>query len=321
MNSLFAFGPVPSRRLGRSLGINNIPPKSCSYSCIYCQVGRTTDMGIERRSFYPVDDLCTDVLEKVRQATAAREHIDYLTFVPDGEPTLDANLGAEIVRLRPLGIKIAVISNASLVWRADVREDLAHADWVSLKVDAVRDEVWRKINRPHRALELATILDGMLRFARVFRGELVTETMLARGINDSVEHIQAVGAFLARLNPARVYLSIPTRPPAEDWAQPPTDDVLNRSYQFLSARLNQVEYLIGYEGNAFASTGNVAEDLLAITAVHPMREDAVRSVLARAGVGWSTVQSLLDQGQLIVTEFNNERFYTRRIKETNHERH
>jgi wyosine [tRNA(Phe)-imidazoG37] synthetase (radical SAM superfamily) len=318
MNSRFAFGPVPSRRLGRSLGINNIPPKVCPYSCIYCQVGRTTDMAIERRSFYPVDDLCTDVREKVRQATAAGEHIDYLTFVPDGEPTLDANLGAEIARLTPLGIKTAVISNASLVSLADVREELAQADWVSLKVDAVRDEIWRRVNRPHRALKLPPILEGMTQFGRGFGGELVTETMLVRGVNDSPDHMREVADYLAQLSPARAYLAIPTRPPAEDWVHAPDEETINQAYQILSARSGRVEYLIGYEGDAFAWTGDVRADLLSITAVHPMREDAVLKLLARAGADWSVVQALIGQGELVEIPFQGRNFLQRRPKGIKH---
>ncbi|HIC92765.1 MAG TPA: radical SAM protein, partial [Anaerolineae bacterium] len=125
-----AFGPVPSRRLGRSLGVNNIPPKVCTYSCVYCQLGRTTGMQVKRQTFYRPGELLRDVEEKVRSARGAGEAIDYLTFVPDGEPTLDLGLGRAIELLRPLGIKIAVLTNASLLWREDVREELMRADWV-----------------------------------------------------------------------------------------------------------------------------------------------------------------------------------------------
>jgi len=159
---MIAFGPVPSRRLGRSLGINNIPPKVCTYSCVYCQLGRTIKMQVERRAFYEPEDILRDVQDKVEKAREAGESVDYLTFVPDGEPTLDINLGREIELLRPLGIKIAVITNSSLIWREDVREALMKADWVSLKMDSVREEVWRRINRPHGSLQLTSILDGAL---------------------------------------------------------------------------------------------------------------------------------------------------------------
>jgi len=309
-----AFGPVPSRRLGRSLGINNIPPKVCTYSCVYCQLGRTIKMQIERRAFYQPEEILRDVEEKVRNAREVGESIDYLTFVPDGEPTLDVGLGQEIELLKPLGINIAVITNAALIWREDVKEDLRRADWVSLKVDSVSEDVWHRINRPHRALQLASILEGMLEFARAYKGELATETMLVEGVNDGDEHVREVADFLAELRPARAYLSIPTRPPAEKWAQPPSEKVVNRAYQILGDRVDHVEYLIGYEGNAFAFTGNAEEDLLSITAVHPMREEAVREFLTRAKADWSIVRKLLEQGQLVETEYEGNKFYMRRLQ-------
>ena len=308
-----AFGPVPSRRLGRSLGINNIPPKVCTYSCVYCQLGRTIKMQVERRAFYEPQEILGAVRDKVEKAREIGESIDYLTFVPDGEPTLDANLGREIELLKPLGIKIAVITNASLVWREDVREDLMKADWVSLKVDSTREEVWRRINRPHRTLQLASILDGMLEFAKVYRGGLVTETMLVEGVNDSDALVGEVADFLARLRPSTAYLAIPTRPPAEEWVQSPSEEAINWAYQILSKRVDPAEYLIGYEGNAFAFTGNVEEDLLSIAAVHPMREEAVNEFLARARADWPVVHWLIAEGQLLEMEYEGMKFYMRRL--------
>lgn len=310
---MIAFGPVPSRRLGRSLGINNIPPKVCTYSCAYCQLGRTSKMRAERQEFYRPREILGAVESKVEQAKETGEAIDYLAFVPDGEPTLDINLGREIELLRPLGVKIAVITNSSLAWREDVREDLGRADWVSLKVDSTQDGVWRTIDRPHGALRLTSILEGMVEFAKTYAGELVTETMLVRGVNDGVDHVREVADFLSRLGPAKAYLSIPTRPPAEQWVQAPDEDAINLAYQILSERLADVEHLIGYEGNAFASTGDVEEDLLGITAVHPMREDAVAELLTRTGADWEAVRELVDTGQLLETEYEGRKFFVRKL--------
>ncbi|MEJ2738159.1 MAG: radical SAM protein, partial [Anaerolineae bacterium] len=297
---MIAFGPVPSRRrLGRSLGINNIPPKICTYSCVYCQLGRTLKMEVERRAFYEPEEVVADVAGKVARTREAGESIDYLTFVPDGEPTLDINLGQEIEDLKPLGLPIAVISNASLIWRQDVRQDLMGADWVSLKVDAVEEAIWQQTNRPHGSLDLSSILEDVLAFARKYRGELVTETMLVAGVNDGERHLKALADFLARMQPDRAYLSIPTRPPAEPSVQAPDEQTVNRTHYILRKEVEQVEYLIGYEGNAFAFTGDVEEDLLSITAVHPMREDAVRQFLARAGASWAVVQRLLAENHLV----------------------
>jgi wyosine [tRNA(Phe)-imidazoG37] synthetase (radical SAM superfamily) len=181
------FGPIPSRRLGRSLGVNNIPPKVCSYSCVYCQVGATDSMTIKRKVFFSPDEIYNEVSEKIRQIEKAGEKIDYITFVPDGEPTLDINLGNIIERLKSFGIRIAVITNSSLIWEKEVRNDLMKADWVSVKIDSVYDNIWRKINKPHGLLELQKIISGIKEFAFSFKGLLVTETMLVKGINDNKE--------------------------------------------------------------------------------------------------------------------------------------
>jgi wyosine [tRNA(Phe)-imidazoG37] synthetase (radical SAM superfamily) len=308
---MITFGPVPSRRLGRSLGINNIPPKSCSYSCLYCQVGPTQQKEIAPRPFFTPEEIKQAVIQQVESVSSAGEQIDYLTFVPDGEPTLDSNLGETIDLLRPLGYKIAVISNASLVWKMEVQNTLHKADWVSLKVDASDDPTWRHINRPHKDLQLGRILDGIKSFANDYQGTLATETMLVQGINDSVASVTSVADYLEQLVPAAAYLAVPTRPTPETDIVPPTERVINQAYQILSDKLPRVELLIGYEGNAFAFTGNAEEDLLSITAVHPMREEAVKAYLLKAGEDWELVVRLIEEGKLQKTEHQGSHFYLR----------
>jgi len=307
------YGPVPSRRLGYSLGINHIPPKICSYSCVYCQLGSTINMQVERETFYQAEEIARSAEAKVKQVREKGEPIDYLTFVPDGEPTLDANLGKEIELVSSLGIKVAVISNASLIWREDVRQDLQKADWVSLKIDTVDKEIWRRINRPQKTLPLEAILEGMLRFANAFEGELTTESMLIQGINDGSEEIERVAGFLAELKPDKAYLAIPTRPPAKRTITAASEPVINMAYQIFNRRLSSVEYLIGYEGNAFAFTGNVEDDLLSITSVHPMREEAVRELLRKADTGWGVIEKLIKDGSLTELEYQGKKFYMRKL--------
>ncbi|MHB8119608.1 MAG: radical SAM protein [Methanothrix sp.] len=309
---MIAFGPVPSRRLGRSLGINNIPSKICSYSCAYCQVGRTVQMEVKRRSFYPPQEIYEEVKEKVDSSESQGHAIDYLTFVPDGEPTLDINLGQEIDMLKSLGIRIAVISNASLIWDKGVREDLAKADWVSVKVDALHERIWRRMDRPHRALEQKAILQGILDFSTDFKGVLVTESMLLAGINDNERSLQAIAEFLENVDPAIAYISVPTRPPAEKWATMPSEESICQAYQIFCARVKHVELLVGYEGDSFDLTGNVESDILSIAAVQPMREAAVRKLLQQANEDWEVVEKLIDQGKLIKTEYMGNNFYLRR---------
>lgn len=308
---MIAFGPVPSRRLGRSLGINNIPPKICTYSCVYCQVGKTRRMQVERGLFYEPGEIFKSVKNQVKRAYKRGESIDYLTFVSDGEPTLDLNLGREIDQLKTLGIKIAVITNGSLINRVDVRADLVKADWVSLKFDSIWKTDWRRVNRPHSELELELILEGMLDFSKIFPGVLVTETMLVHGDGSDLLMRRAMADFLTRLNPVKAYLAIPTRPPAEAWVRSPLPKDINDTFQLFRRKLDQVEYLIGYEGNAFAFTGRVEEDLLSITSVHPMRSTAVSDFLTKAAADWSVVERLIAQSKLVETEFEGQKFYLR----------
>jgi len=310
---MIAFGPVPSRRLGQSLGINNIPPKVCTYSCIYCQVGRTMDMQIERNQFYKPEDIIKEVKFKIQEALKRKEPIDYLTFVPDGEPTLDINLGKEINMLKSLGFKIAVISNASLIWKEEVKDELKTADWVSFKIDAINDNIWHKINRAHGLLKLDKILQGIKEFSRAYSGELVTETMLIQGFNDNATELERVADFIREFKPKTSYLSIPTRPPAESWVKSASENNINLAYQIFNERSMNVEYLIGYEGNAFAFTGNVEEDLLSITSVHPMRKDAVSELLSKAKADWDTIEKLITQDKLIEVEHGNNKFYMRKL--------
>jgi wyosine [tRNA(Phe)-imidazoG37] synthetase (radical SAM superfamily) len=309
--TLIAFGPVPSRRLGRSLGINNIPPKSCSYSCIYCQVGSTHHREITPRQFYKTEEIYKVVKEKIEIVRELGEQIDYLTFVPDGEPSLDALLSDTIECLKPLGFPIAVISNASLIWRADVQKALQQADWVSLKVDSVDETVWRKINQPHENLQLPAILEGIQQFSEKFQGEFTTETMLVNGINDHAEEIQKTAIFLGNLVPDISYISIPTRPPAQTIVQPPSEQRINQAFQIIAAQVKNTEYLIGYEGDVFAYTGDIEQDLLSITAVHPMREQAVQELLQKAGADWTVVQRMILDGKIKRVDFANKHFYIR----------
>jgi wyosine [tRNA(Phe)-imidazoG37] synthetase (radical SAM superfamily) len=263
----------------------------------------------DRRRFYDPGL----ILEKVRERVESLgEEIDYVTFVPDGEPTLDVNLGEEIDAVKGLGVKTAVIGNASLLWMEDVRSDLMNADWVSIKVDAVTEDTWRRVDRPHGQLDHGTVLDGIREFARTYGGTLSTETMLVKGFND-VEEPNRVAGFLREIDPDVSYVAIPTRPPAEVWVEPADEEAVNRAYQVFSGVLRDVEYLIGYEGNAFASTGDLEMDLLSITAVHPMREDGVRALLRRDDSSWEEVERLIREDKLVELDYMGNRFFMRRI--------
>ncbi len=309
-----AFGPVPSRRLGRSIGINNIPPKVCTYSCIYCQIGKAIRMQTARQAFFEPDELAEEAGKVLSDIAGKGDYTDYLTIVPDGEPTLDIHLGTLVKKLKETGIPVAVISNASLIDRTGVQRDLAEADFVSLKIDAVTRTIWKKINKPHKSMDLDGILAGMLAFKDRYRGKLVTETMLIRDVNDSTDEIRKVASHVENLGPDTAYLAIPTRPPAFKNVKSATVKKVNEAFQIFSDRIPAVEYLTGYEGNAFASSGDPGGDVLSITAVHPMRDDAVHDLLDRSGADWQVVEDLVRQELLRKTRYKDHDFYLRKFK-------
>jgi wyosine [tRNA(Phe)-imidazoG37] synthetase (radical SAM superfamily) len=314
-----AFGPVPSRRLGRSLGINNIPPKFCSYFCVYCQVGKTIDLTMVRRSFYKTEDIFEQVRSKVNETIQVNEPIDYLTFVADGEPTLDINLGNEISLLKQLGIPIAVITNSSLIGQNGTKEDLLEADFVSFKIDTVNKRLWKRINRPHKDLRLNRILEGISDFANEFRGTIVSETMLIDDI-DYGNGFEETAEFLKHLKRLdKAYLAIPTRPPTRSWVTPAKEETVNTAFQVFTEKLgaDKLEYLIGYEGNAFSFTGRVEEDLLSITSVHPMRKEAVKEFLKKTDTSWSIIEKLLRENKLVELEYSGKLYYIRKLASRN----
>ena len=153
----------------------------------------------------------------------------------------------------------------------------------------------------------------MLTFAKDFSGILATESMFIKKLNDHDKAVNDLADFLGILKPDKSYLSIPTRPPAEKNIHAPDEATLNRIFQIIKQQVNHVELITGYEGNAFASTGNIAEDLLAITSVHPMREEAVKILLAKSGEDWGQVAQLINKGKLIQTEYDGQIFYVRHI--------
>ena len=267
----------------------------------------------ERRSFYSVDEVVGAARRRLDAAAAAKEPVDYITLVPDGEPTLDINLGELIERLRALGPRVAVISNASLVWDAGVRADLARADWVSLKIDAATEEAWKRINRPHGRIALTRVLEGARRLAKAFDGTLVSETMLVDGVNDGANVIAETASVVGEIAPDIAYISVPTRPPAERSVEIPEAAQLVHAFEAFAERVKRAELLIAYEGSRFAVAGSAEKELMGTTAVHPMREEAVGDLLRRTGSDWGVVQGLIERGLLVELTHAGHRFYMNRL--------
>lgn len=305
------FGPVPSRRLGRSLGINNIPSKYCSYSCIYCQVGRTKNLTIKRRKFYDVSSILNELIPVLNRL--GEKSIDYITFVPDGEPTLDINLGKIAREIREItNIPLAILTNSSLLFMEDVRNDLTYFNLVSLKIDSVIDKIWRKINRPYGKLDINKILEGIIEFRDIYNGKIITETMIIKNINDSIENFKSNIDFISGIDVDKAYISIPIRPPAEKWVLPPTKDKIVEAHEIYREKLgDRVELLIKPEGEKFlSSTGEIVEDFLATISVHPMREDYAYKFIEKSGeIPSKILKKLLEEKKISRIKYRGKYFY------------
>ncbi len=305
------FGPIPSRRLGRSLGINNIPHKVCNYSCIYCQLGSTNYMSIKRQEFFTPQIIYSEVVKKVNRLLKAGENIDFITFVPEGEPTFDINLGKTIEKLKELKIKIAVITNSSLIWVKEIQDDLMKADLVSVKIDSVFEKIWKNLNRPHGILRLKKIIQGIEEFASKFKGRLITETMLVKGLNDSIESIYKTAYFIKQIKPEKAFILVPTRPPAEIWVLPPELNLLTAAFQIYYSIIGNAELLNSTEGTKFSFSSDAESELLSILTVHPMQKDAVEEFLYKANTQWNVVNNLISQNIIKETEYSGNRYLIR----------
>lgn len=309
----YVFGPVRSRRLGVSLGVNNVPYKTCSYSCIYCQLGKTINLSVERRCFYDWGEIVEDVKSFVRVFKPA---FDYISFVPDGEPALDACIGREIEAIkREVGARIAILTNASILWIPDIAESLMEADLVSLKVDAVDERLWRFINRPHPELELGNVIDGMLKFSKRFKNTLITETMLIRDANTSLEHLEAVASLVKELNPAKAYIAVPVRPPAESFAKPATEEEVVKAYEIFSNTLGseKVELLVSQEPPPEKVYGDPETWLVNTVSVHPLRYDyALRTLEKIVENSEELIESLVKKGLVTKVEFQKYTYVVRK---------
>jgi wyosine [tRNA(Phe)-imidazoG37] synthetase (radical SAM superfamily) len=267
----YAYGPVPSRRLGRSIGVSPIPPKVCSYSCVYCQLGRTNHLQATRESFFPREAILSETLALMRKSD-----YDFVTFAGDGEPTLCKDLGWLIGELKKEGAKVAVITNGSLLWMPEVREALAGADVVLPTLDAGDGEIFKKVNRPYGSIVYDKMLQGLIDFREGYHGQIWLEAMLVDGINDGDEELKKIKRAIDVVRPDRVYINVPIRPPAESWARIPKPERLIRAEQILGSD----EAFTSRESGEFGIGGfeSAREAIIELCSRHPLREEQARKI-------------------------------------------
>lgn len=225
----FTFGPVPSRRLGFSLGVDIIPKKFCSFDCIYCQVGKTTNQDIKRQSFFDVQDVVREVIKTAENV----KEIDFITFSGSGEPTLNADLGCLIKEIkRHIDIPVSVITNSSLLHDEKVREEISSADIILPSLDAASEDIFHYINRPHSIIELDTIVNSLKSLRDEYEGKIWLEIMMIKDINDDIEELEKFKKIIGFLGVDKVQLNTVTRPPMDKSAKSMTQSELNDICRF-----------------------------------------------------------------------------------------
>jgi len=278
----YVYGPVPSRRLGRSLGVDPIPLKTCNWNCVYCQLGRSTPLTNERREYVPREA----ILEEIKEALAHhRDDIDFISFVGSGEPTLHIGLGWLIRSVKAItSIPVAVITNGALLYRGDVQEDLLPADVVMPTVSAGSAELYRRIHRPHPETTFERLIEGLASFRTRYKGKLWIEVMLIRHLNDDEAALRALAKVLAQIQPDQVHIVLPERPPAEPWVEPADAEGLLRAEAILGPIAQVVHpFTNSIHLHDYATP---EEAIVGIVTRHPMSEAQLIQALNR----WSPEQ-------------------------------
>jgi len=279
----YVFGPVPSRRLGKSLGIDPIPLKTCNWNCVYCQLGRSVPLTLERAEYVPRQDLIIEV----EQALAAQKpgEVDWVTFVGSGEPTLHASLGWMIRQVKKCtDLPVAVITNGSLLYLPEVREEISAADAILPTLDAGNARLYKQINRAAPRFSYEHHVEGLNLFRQEYSGKLWMEVMLVQGMNDTPEALRELAQVLQTIDPDQVQITLPLRPPCEAWVRPADAAGVQQAADILGAA---VSVAIPDSSQAQAARiGDLADTILSVVTRHPMRAVELQLLLSR----WSAVE-------------------------------
>ena len=298
---MYVYGPVPSRRLGRSLGVSPIPPKTCSYTCVYCQLGKTTHLQTRRESFFPREDILADIVRAVPP-----DNVDFVTFVGDGEPTLNKDLGWLIQQTKEkLHLPVAVITNGSLLSQKDVRKDLSRADVVIPTLDAGNEKIFRAVNKPYRSIDFDTMLQGQIDFRREYSGQIWVEVMLVKGLNDTETELLGIKRAIDLINPDRVYVLTPIRPPAESWVKPSDPKDILKAQDIFGKAIPVAELETGRFG--LRGFSNARQAILEVGSRHPLRHEQaadIEGTFSENGV----VAQMLKAKELVRAEYNGKEY-------------
>lgn len=315
----YLFGPVYSRRLGHSLGIDLLPPKICTLNCVYCEVGPTTDLTCERKEYVPTEEILREIDQVLAQGTAGRP-IDVFTLTAMGEPTLHTGLGKIIAYLKEKTDKpVAVLTNGTLFFDPQVRAELSGADIVIPSLDSARQESFERVNQPASAVNLEQVIEGLALFSREFRGEVWLEILLVRDMNDSLEDFAALQQAVRKIHPARIQLNTVARPPMDGRARPVTREVMAQAAAMLADGYDgKVEILVDFQaiekkkdGKGVGLQETLVEEIAALLQRRPCPIEEIDKALHVQNLELTRecVQTLVSAGRIEKIVHNDKEFY------------
>lgn len=311
-NHRHLFGPVPSRRLGNSLGIDCVPKKTCTYNCVYCQLGPTTFQTLAREEYVPVEQ----VLAELSAFLAENTPVDFITFSGSGEPTLHSKLGEMIAETKKLTtIPVAVLTCGALMSDPQARADLAQADVVLPSLDAALPKTFHMVNRPHGKLHLSEIVAGLRQFRAEYRGQIWLEIMFVKGLNDGAEEVALFRKAIAEIAPDKVHLNTVVRPPTEAQAQALSETELCALQEALGAPAEIIAKPPRRLRHEIEQ--NMVPQLLALLAQHPLTLTEICEYLqCKHEIVWWLLHALIEEGLVEVRHHLGKKFYTAKAAPT-----
>lgn len=300
----YIFGPVLSRRLGFSLGVDLVPFKTCSLDCIYCQLGRTTHKTIERQAYISLDN----IISELKEALGQNQKVDYITLSGSGEPTLNVDLGKIVTAIKETtDIPVAVLTNTTLLHLESVRDELRAADLVVPSLDAVSQEIFCKINRPHPQLNVSQMISGLKRFRKVFSGQLWLEIMLVKGLNDLPEEVSKIKRVISSIEFDKIQLNTTVRPAADKGIEPLTNEELTNLKELLGEKC---EVIAGFKGDQHTIKTNIPEKIINIISRRPLNLSEISDSLGIPKERTIKYVYLLEkQGRIESLTYGSESYY------------
>ncbi len=303
------FGPVPSRRLGLSLGIDLVPMKTCTYDCIYCQVGRTTRKTIECKEFFPVQEILKELKKRLSSVSP-----DVITFSGSGEPTLYSKIDELIAGARDItDKKIVLLTNGSLLWKEDVRKRVLDADIIIPTITTTSENIFRRIHRPHPELNVSQVIDGLIRLRDEYNGAIYLELFLVAGINDNKKELLAIKEIIGKISPDKIQINTVVRPPSD-----------KKACAVNEQRLKEIQDLLGDRAEIIANKPRILSEtpqedkirhILGMIRRRPVREiDICNALGIDADEVQSIIKGLLIKGMILRYEYLGETYYKGRIE-------